>query len=96
MPGGIGKRSDGDLFLRPFTGIVHEIAGHLFQVLPLAAEEQVRRTVDIDVDAALGVDAPQDTRQIVEDIAKLYKGSLTLGHARLGGLEAKLSLPAIA
>ena len=33
---------------------------------------------------------------IVEDIAKLYRGSLTLGHARLGGLEARLSLPAIA
>ena len=33
---------------------------------------------------------------IVEDIAKLYKGSLALGRARLGGLEAKLSLPAIA
>jgi signal transduction histidine kinase len=33
---------------------------------------------------------------IVEDIAKLYKGSLVLGRARLGGLEARLSLPAIA
>jgi signal transduction histidine kinase len=33
---------------------------------------------------------------IVEDIAKLYQGSLTLGHSRLGGLEARLNLPAIA
>ena len=33
---------------------------------------------------------------IVEDIAKLYQGSVTLGHSRLGGLEAKLNLPAIA
>jgi signal transduction histidine kinase len=33
---------------------------------------------------------------IVEDIAKLYKGSLALGRSRLGGLEAKLNLPEIA
>jgi signal transduction histidine kinase len=33
---------------------------------------------------------------IVEDIAKLYQGSLVLGHSRLGGLEARLNLPAIA
>jgi signal transduction histidine kinase len=32
---------------------------------------------------------------IVEDIAKLYQGSLTLGRSRLGGLEARLNLPAI-
>jgi signal transduction histidine kinase len=33
---------------------------------------------------------------IVRDIAKLYGGSLTLGDSALGGLEAKLALPAIA
>ena len=33
---------------------------------------------------------------IVRDIAKLYGGSLTLGDSSLGGLEAKLALPAIA
>ena len=33
---------------------------------------------------------------IVEDIAKLYGGSFDLGMSRLGGLEARLSLPAIA
>jgi signal transduction histidine kinase len=32
---------------------------------------------------------------IVEDIAKLYGGGLTLGTSSLGGLEAKLTLPAI-
>jgi signal transduction histidine kinase len=33
---------------------------------------------------------------IVEDIAKLYGGSLVLGNASLGGLKATLALPAIA
>jgi signal transduction histidine kinase len=33
---------------------------------------------------------------IVRDIAKLYGGSLTLGDSPLGGLEVRLSLPAIA
>lgn len=33
---------------------------------------------------------------IVRDIAKLYGGSLTFGDSSLGGLEAKLALPAIA
>jgi signal transduction histidine kinase len=33
---------------------------------------------------------------IVEDIAKLYGGALVLGNSVLGGLEAKLTLPAIA
>ncbi|MGH6878431.1 MAG: ATP-binding protein, partial [Rhizomicrobium sp.] len=33
---------------------------------------------------------------IVSDIAKLYGGSLRLGESRLGGLEARLALPAIA
>jgi len=33
---------------------------------------------------------------IVRDIAKLYGGKLELGESPLGGLEAKLTLPAIA
>jgi signal transduction histidine kinase len=33
---------------------------------------------------------------IVRDIAKLYGGALTLGQSALGGLEARLTLPAIA
>ena len=31
---------------------------------------------------------------IVEDIVKLYGGSLTLGRSELGGLKAELDLPA--
>jgi signal transduction histidine kinase len=33
---------------------------------------------------------------IVEDIAKLYGGAFALGTSPLGGLEARLTLPAIA
>ena len=52
--------------IRPFAGIVHQIAGHLFQILPFAAKGELRRTIDRDGDAALRMDARQHARQIVQ------------------------------
>ena len=46
---------DGDARLRPFAGIVDEIADHLLQVLLLAAEARMLGLVDLDGDVALAV-----------------------------------------
>src|SRR6202051_4448389 len=47
---------DGDPRLRPFAGIVDQIAQHLLEILALAAKLRVIGSVEIDGDAALEMD----------------------------------------
>src|ERR1051326_5579940 len=52
----VGEHFDGDARLRPFAGVVDEVADHLLEVLPLAAKADRVRRLDVDGDAAAVVD----------------------------------------
>src|SRR5579862_1497635 len=67
-------RGDDYVRVRPFAGVVDQIAHHLFQILPLAAEGEIRRAVDIDGKAAIGVDARKHARKIIDH--RLHIGSI--------------------
>ena len=54
--GALRQHLDGDARLRPLAGIVDQVADHLLEVLPLAAEARLARRLDVDRDAAVAVD----------------------------------------
>src|SRR3569623_1161524 len=46
-----------DLAMGPLAGIVHQVAEHLFEVLPFAAERKLCWTIHADRECTLGVNA---------------------------------------
>ena len=50
----------------PLEGVVDQIADHLLEVLPLAAELDLGRGLDVDLEVALDVDLGQRARTPVE------------------------------
>ena len=61
--GALAHHLDRDARLRPLAGIVDQVADHLFQVRPLAAEARLLVGIDVDGDAAVAMDLLHGARE---------------------------------